>query len=83
MQLPRTIELTTLRIVIAFVCTMGVSLSYAGPREQAKRIHDRLTGVPPTSTVVDSMAAKTDQWRRHWCGVRSHGESGVLQHDGS
>ncbi len=58
MQLPRTIELTTLRIVIAFVCTMSVSLSFAGPREQAKRIHDRLTGVPPTGAVVDSMAAK-------------------------
>ncbi|MCG8486862.1 MAG: hypothetical protein MI756_05275, partial [Chromatiales bacterium] len=58
MQLPRTIELTTLRIVIAFFCTMSVSLSFAGPREQAKRIHDRLTGVPPTSAVVDSMAAK-------------------------
>ena len=58
MHLPRTIELSTLRIVIAFFCTMSVSLSFAGPREQAKRIHDRLTGVPPTSAVVDSMAAK-------------------------
>jgi len=30
----------------------------AGPREQAKRIHDRLVGVPPTEAVVTSMAAK-------------------------
>jgi hypothetical protein len=30
----------------------------AGPREQAKRIHDRLTGVPPTIEVLDAMTAK-------------------------
>ena len=30
----------------------------AGPREQAKRIHDRLTGVPPTVDVLDAMTAK-------------------------
>ncbi len=27
----------------------------AGPREQAKRIHDRLTGVPPSEAVLDRM----------------------------
>ena len=27
----------------------------ADPREQAKRIHDRLTGVPPTAAVLDRM----------------------------
>ncbi len=27
----------------------------AGPREQAKRIHDRLAGVPPTAAVLDAM----------------------------
>jgi len=30
----------------------------AGPREQAKRMHDRLVGVPPTETTLASMAAK-------------------------
>lgn len=29
----------------------------AGPREQAKRIHDRLTGTPPNATVLNTMAA--------------------------
>ena len=29
----------------------------AGPREQAKRMHDRLTGVPPTAAVLDQMEA--------------------------
>ena len=43
-------------IVISF--TLGASLSYAGPREQARRMHDRLAGVPPAPAVIDSMAAK-------------------------
>ena len=29
----------------------------AGPREQAKRMHDRLAGVPPTETVLAAMEA--------------------------
>ena len=31
--------------------------AWAGPREQAKRMHDRLTGVPPSAAVLDDMAA--------------------------
>ena len=31
--------------------------AYAGPREQAKRIHDRLAGVPPSETVLGNMEA--------------------------
>ncbi len=31
--------------------------SYAGPREQAKRIHDRLTGTPPSEIVLNDMQA--------------------------
>ena len=29
----------------------------SGPREQAKRMHDRLAGVPPSAAVLDQMAA--------------------------
>jgi len=29
----------------------------AGPREQARRMHDRLTGVPPSDAMLDAMAA--------------------------
>ncbi len=50
--------LRNLSIVFVLSCTAGASLSYAGPREQAKRIHDRLVGVPPSGAVIDSMAAK-------------------------
>ena len=34
------------------------SAAQAGPREQAKRIHDRLAGVPPTETVLQAMEAE-------------------------
>ena len=45
----------------AFIFLIGIasmSVSIAGPREQAKRMHDRLTGVPPSQAVLDSMTAK-------------------------
>ena len=58
MQPAKQNYLTILSIVIALTCTMATSLSYAGPREQARRIHDRLVGVPPSDAVIDSMAAK-------------------------
>ncbi len=32
------------------------SSAFAGPREQAKMMHDRLAGVPPTDAVLSSMA---------------------------
>src|SRR5437660_8066107 len=32
--------------------------AFAGPREQAKRIYDRIAGVPPAPAVLDQMAAK-------------------------
>ncbi len=44
----------------AFILIVGMtfmSVSSAGPREQAKRMHDRLTGVPPTEEVLSEMAA--------------------------
>ena len=58
MQPARQNLLRILSIVIVLSCTAGASLSYAGPREQAKRMHDRLVGVPPSGAVIDSMAAK-------------------------
>ena len=32
-------------------------LAQAGAREQAKRIHDRIAGVPPSESILDSMAS--------------------------
>lgn len=36
-------------------CLLLSPVTYAGSLEQAKRIHDRLTGVPPTASVLNQM----------------------------
>lgn len=46
------------RAAVAVGCAVLVSAVYAGPREQAKRIHDRLVGIPPSAAVLDSMTTK-------------------------
>jgi hypothetical protein len=38
------------------ICLEGAWPVAAGPREQAKRMHDRLTGVAPAETVLSQMA---------------------------
>jgi hypothetical protein len=42
----------------AAVLAFSAASAWAGPREQAKRMHDRLVGVPPTPAVLDSMEAQ-------------------------
>jgi len=41
--------------IIGILMASLVTTVYAGPREQAKRIHDRLAGVPPTASVLTQM----------------------------
>src|SRR5262245_49685120 len=48
-----TVGRTTLCCALAALTAMS---AYAGPREQAKRIHERLTGVAPVESVLSSMA---------------------------
>ena len=43
--------------IVSGVALLAASAVSAGPREQAKRIHDRLAGVPPSSAVLDAMEA--------------------------
>ena len=46
------------RVVLATTLAAAISLpAVAGPRDQAKRIHDRLAGVPPSAAVLDQMEA--------------------------
>lgn len=45
-------------VLIAAILLVGSTFANATPRDQAKRIHDRLTGIPPTEAVLDSMAQK-------------------------
>ena len=44
-------------VVISAIATVLAFSAQAGPREQAKRIHDRLAGVPPSETVLADMAS--------------------------
>jgi hypothetical protein len=43
------------------LCVLGLGLllaapATAGPREQARKLHDRIVGVPPSAAVLDQMA---------------------------
>lgn len=53
------------RVCLDFAILLATSFvmltAHAGPREQAKRIHDRLAGVPPSEAVLQQMATDIDQ----------------------
>ncbi len=48
----RSVAYTGLAFTLSF---LSANDAFAGAREQAKRIHDRLAGVPPTESVLSSM----------------------------
>ena len=52
-------------IIVGLLSATLVSVAQAGPREQAKRIHDRLAGVPPTDAVLQSMEADVDPFQNN------------------
>ena len=57
MKRQNTLKPTQLAIA-GLALALSVATAYAGPREQAKRMHDRLAGVPPTAAVLDAMEAE-------------------------
>jgi hypothetical protein len=52
-KLARRVGLVALPVAMA----LASGSASAGPREQAKRIHDRLNGTPPTAAQLDTMQA--------------------------
>ncbi len=46
------------RVTALVALASFAALAGAGPREQAKRMHDRIAGVPPSAAVLDQMAAE-------------------------
>jgi len=58
----RLIQLATLGL-FCFGLAGTPALAQEGPREFAKRIHDRLAGVPPTDAVLNLMEAEVDTGR--------------------
>ena len=58
MNLLRILRGTSLGAVLVFgLLASSPGIGFAGPREQAKRMHDRLVGVPPSEAVLTSMEA--------------------------
>jgi hypothetical protein len=53
----RHLVLVVLCAVLA-VLLFGSTLALAAPRDQAKRIHDRIAGVPPSAAVLETMTAQ-------------------------
>jgi len=51
-RLDRTLVLAGLGFLLM---ALGIPDAAAGPRDQARRIHDRLAGVPPSEQVLDTM----------------------------
>jgi hypothetical protein len=48
-------------LVLALLATLGFAMpAFAGSREQARRIHDRLVGIPPDEATLSAMAALID-----------------------
>jgi len=50
-------------LLLLAVALSQASISQAGPREQAKRMHDRIAGVPPSASVLDAMATEISNSR--------------------
>jgi hypothetical protein len=53
----RAAELASRALLIVWLVLAIAGPAGAGPREQARRLHDRLAGVPPSAAVLDQMAA--------------------------
>jgi hypothetical protein len=47
-------------VLLLALLAVPVAAALAGSREQAKRLHDRLNGAPPSQAVLDAMQAKID-----------------------
>jgi hypothetical protein len=57
---PRRALNAGLTALLLAMLVLPATAALAGSREQAKRIHDRLNGAPPSQTVLDAMQAKID-----------------------
>lgn len=64
-QLIRTFSLAVLLVLVG---THAITAT-AGPRDQAKRIHERIAGVPPSADTLDEMATAID----------TNGQSGAVE----
>ncbi len=52
---------TTIFTLCLMTAILLTSVVQAGSREQAKRLHDRLAGIPPTATILNEMETKISE----------------------
>ena len=52
---PSCVSSIVMRVTAVVALVTFAALANAGPREQAKRMHDRIAGVPPSDAVLDAM----------------------------
>ncbi len=60
---------------------IAAATAHADARTQAKRIHDRIAGVPPSAATLDAMDRKHPGERCARCGTHRHAGAVVLQDD--
>ena len=54
-KLKRSAQRAAIWAGVALIALQGATSALAGPREQARRLHDRLAGVPPSDAVLGQM----------------------------
>jgi hypothetical protein len=54
----RSLRHRATRVLACALLLLAALPAAGGPREQAKRLHDRLVGVPPDAATLDAMAAR-------------------------
>jgi hypothetical protein len=52
---PVCVDSFVMRVTATVALVAFAASAQAGPREQAKRMHDRIAGVPPSAAVLDAM----------------------------
>jgi hypothetical protein len=57
---PRRVLSAGFTALLLAILALSVTPALAGSREQAKRLHDRLNGAPPSQAVLDAMQTKID-----------------------
>lgn len=64
-------RISTHHIVVALLCTALTGTALGGPREQARTLHDRLTGTPPAEPLLIELAALIEDNRQHDAAMRA------------
>ena len=71
---PRHTGMIVMRVTAAVAALALAVAAEAGPREQAKRMHDRIAGVPPSDAVLAAMEADIAAGQTQQAALRAMGD---------